>query len=313
MTTKDFVGMNKIRIGTRDSQLALWQANTVKDLLEQQGHPAELVYVKSEGDLDLVTPLYALGVQGIFTRTLDAALLNRRIDIAVHSMKDVPTQMAEGIVKAAVLPRASYKDILVPKGNADFLNDLASFAVIATGSTRRKAQWLHRYPNHSIENLRGNVNTRLQKVVNEHWNGGIFAAAGLDRINLRPNTAVELDWMLPAPSQGAIIVVCREGENEYLDACVSFHDENAGLCTQIEKDFLHYLKGGCTTPIGALAIVHGEIVVFNGNILSPDGKQKAEVQLKAHKNEWNDLGKTAAAQILVNGGCQIMEVTNNAR
>ena len=303
---------NNIRIGTRDSQLALWQANTVKDLLEQQGHTAELVYVKSEGDVDLVTPLYALGVQGIFTRTLDAALLNKRIDIAVHSMKDVPTQMAEGIVKAAVLPRASYKDLFVPKADINFLNDFTSFAVVATGSTRRKAQWLHRYPNHSIENLRGNVNTRLQKLVNEHWNGAIFAAAGLDRINLRPNTAVELDWMLPAPSQGAIIVVCRWGENKYLDACASFHDTDAGLCTQIEKDFLHYLKGGCTTPIGALAIIENETVVFSGNILSPDGKQKAEVHLKAHKNESNDLGKIAAAQILVNGGHQIMEEMNHA-
>lgn len=303
---------NRIRIGTRDSQLALWQANTVKDLLEQQGHATELVYVKSEGDIDLITPLYALGVQGIFTRTLDAALLNRRIDIAVHSMKDVPTQMAEGIVKAAVLPRASHKDILVPKGNADFLNDLSSFAVIATGSTRRKAQWLHRYPNHSIENLRGNVNTRLQKVVNEHWNGAIFAVAGLERIKLRPNTAVELDWMLPAPSQGAIIVVSRIGENEYLDACATFHNEEAGLCTQIEKDFLHYLKGGCTTPIGALAIIENETVVFRGNILSPDGKQKAEVQLKAYKSEITEFGKMAASQIFENGGRQIMEEINYA-
>jgi hydroxymethylbilane synthase len=302
-----------IRIGTRDSQLALWQANTVKDLLEQQGHTAELVHVKSEGDIDLVTPLYALGVQGIFTRTLDAALLNHRIDIAVHSMKDVPTQMAEGIVAAAVLPRASYKDVLVPKTNADFLNNLASFAIIATGSTRRRAQWLHRYPNHSIENLRGNVNTRLQKVVNEQWHGAIFAAAGLDRINLRPNTAVELDWMLPAPSQGAVIVVCRQGENTFLDPCASFHDIDTGLCTKIEKDFLHYLKGGCTTPIGALATIQGETVVFKGNILSPDGKQKAEVELKAHKSEINEFGKIAADQIIKNGGRQIMEDMNHVR
>lgn len=304
---------NKIRIGTRDSQLALWQANTVKDLLEKQGYRAELVHVKSEGDIDLVTPLYALGVQGIFTRTLDAALLNHRIDIAVHSMKDVPTQMADGIEAAAVLPRASYKDLLIPKANADFLNDLASFAVIATGSTRRRAQWLHRYPNHSIENLRGNVNTRLQKVVNEQWHGAIFAAAGLDRINLRPNTAVELDWMLPAPSQGAIIIVCRQGENTFLDACISFHDEDAGLCTKIEKDFLHYLKGGCTTPIGALAIIQDETVVFKGNVLSPDGKQKVEVELKAHKSEINELGKNAADQIIKNGGRQIMEDMNYVR
>lgn len=302
-----------IRIGTRDSQLALWQANTVKNLLEKEGYTAELVYVKSEGDIDLVTPLYALGVQGIFTRTLDAALLNNRIDIAVHSMKDVPTQMATGIVKAAVLPRASYKDLFVPKINADFLNDITSTAVIATGSTRRAAQWLNRYPGHTIVNLRGNVNTRLQKVAAESAQGGIFAAAGLDRIHLRPKNAVELDWMLPAPSQGAIIVVCREGEQLYINAFTPFDDADAALCTKIEKDFLHHLQGGCTTPIGALALLKDDIIHFRGNILSPDGKQKEEVSFEVKKDEVIDLGKRAAIEILAKGGQKIMENMQHVR
>ncbi len=302
-----------IRIGTRDSQLALWQANTVKDLLEQNGYQAELVYVKSEGDIDLVTPLYALGVQGIFTRTLDAALLNNRIDIAVHSMKDVPTQMATGIVKAAVLPRASYKDLFVPKQNSDFLDDTSSTAVIATGSTRRAAQWLNRYPGHTIVNLRGNVNTRLQKVANESAQGGIFAAAGLDRIHLRPSNAVELDWMLPAPSQGAIIVVCRSGEQQYMDICSLFSDVDAALCTQIEKDFLHHLQGGCTTPIGALATIKEDIIYFRGNILSPDGKQKQEVGFEIGKENAADLGRKAAIDILQKGGKEIMENMQHVR
>jgi hydroxymethylbilane synthase len=304
---------NVIRIGTRDSQLALWQANTVKDLLEKSGHAAELVYVKSEGDIDLVTPLYALGVQGIFTRTLDAALLNRRIDIAVHSMKDVPTQMAEGIVQAAVLPRASYKDLFVPKGEAAFLNNPSSSAIIATGSTRRAAQWLHRYPGHTIVNLRGNVNTRLQKVATESVQGGIFAAAGLDRIHLRPPNAVELDWMLPAPSQGAIVVVCRQGEVQYLEACAAFTDEAAALCTGIEKDFLHYLQGGCTAPIGALAEQKGDTIHFRGNLLSPDGKQHQEVSFAIRKEAAVELGKRAAEQILKNGGKEIMESIQHVR
>jgi hydroxymethylbilane synthase len=302
-----------IRIGTRDSQLALWQADTVRDLLAQNGHAAELVHVKSEGDIDLVTPLYALGVQGIFTRTLDAALLNHRIDIAVHSMKDVPTQMAEGIVKAAILPRASYKDVFVPKANADFLQDTNSTAVIATGSTRRAAQWLHRYPRHTIVNLRGNVNTRLQKVANESAQGGIFAAAGLDRIHLRPQNAIELDWMLPAPSQGAIIVVCRAGEQEYLDACAPFDDTATAICTQVEKDFLHYLEGGCTTPIGALATINGDLLHFQGNILSPDGKQKEEMNYTININESTELGKKAAFEILEKGGKKMMEGMQHVR
>src|SRR6185312_4499143 len=152
--------MNKIiKIGTRESQLAVWQATQVKDLLAQHGYNSELVLIKSEGDADLVTPLYEIGVQGIFTKALDIALLNDQIDIAVHSMKDVPTQMAQGIVQAAVLPRASYSDLLVPKGDTAFLNDINSSAIIATSSIRRKAQWLNRFPHHQMENLRGNVNT----------------------------------------------------------------------------------------------------------------------------------------------------------
>src|SRR6201986_601428 len=153
-----------LRIGTRESPLAVWQAKQVQNHFTSQNIQSELVYIKSEGDKDLITPLYALGVQGIFTKALDIALLNDRIDIAVHSMKDVPTQMARGIVAAAVLPRASYKDILVPKEGSAFLEDRNDHAVIATSSIRRKAQWLKRYPNHSLENLRGNVNTRLRKV-----------------------------------------------------------------------------------------------------------------------------------------------------
>ncbi|MEJ7679606.1 MAG: hydroxymethylbilane synthase [Segetibacter sp.] len=185
-----------LRIGTRESQLAVWQANRVKELLAQYGYKAELVYLKSEGDIDLQTPLYEIGVQGIFTRSLDIALLNNRIDLAVHSMKDVPTRLPKGITQSAVLKRASYKDLFVYKGDISFLNDFNSDARIATSSIRRKAQWLNRYPNHILENLRGNVNTRLRKVAENNWNGAIFAAAGLDRINLRPETSIELDWML---------------------------------------------------------------------------------------------------------------------
>src|ERR1700761_3495160 len=131
-----------IRIGTRESQLAVWQAVHVQKLLAENGFESELVHIKSEGDIDLQTPLYEMGVQGIFTRSLDIALLNDTIDIAVHSMKDVPTQLPKGIVQAAVLKRASYKDIFVYKGNINFLNDLNSTAIIATSSIRRKAQWL---------------------------------------------------------------------------------------------------------------------------------------------------------------------------
>jgi hydroxymethylbilane synthase len=296
-----------LRIGTRDSQLAVWQATQVQSLLKEAGMPSELVYIKSEGDVDTVTPLYALGVQGVFTKTLDAALLAGRIDIAVHSMKDVPTQLAQGIRQAAVLKRASYKDIFVYKGSAGFLEDLHSKATIATSSVRRIAQWLHRYPHHTIENLRGNVNTRLLKVQESNWNGAVFAAAGLERIHLRPEHSIDLDWMLPAPAQGAIMVVCRGEDDEACAACASFNDEATALCTKIERDFLKTLIGGCSTPISALAVVRDGRLTLKGNIVRPDGKEKVDVEMEAALQEGFHLGVQAAQEVLAKGGRAIVE------
>jgi hydroxymethylbilane synthase len=302
-----------LRIGTRDSQLAVWQATLVQEKLHEQGIASELVYIKSEGDIDLVTPLYELGVQGIFTQALDAALLNNRIDIAVHSMKDVPIQPAKGIAQAAVLPRASYKDILVYKGfeNSKFKIQNSKL-VIATSSIRRKAQWLHRYPDHTIENLRGNVNTRLRKLEESNWNGAIFAAAGLERIGLRPANSIELDWMLPAPAQGAIVVVCREEDSVSKEACSPLNDAVTELCTKIERDFLRALLGGCSTPISALAEWKEETILFKGNIFSVDGKEKIEIALDSPSSSANDLGYQAAQQLLEKGGDKIVNAIRNA-
>jgi hydroxymethylbilane synthase len=303
---------NKIRIGTRESQLAVWQATAVQQLLAGNGFESELVYIKSEGDIDLQTPLYEMGVQGIFTRSLDIALLNNKIDIAVHSMKDVPVQLAKGIVQAAVLPRASYKDLLVYKQDASFLEDKNSEAIIATSSIRRKAQWLNRYPHHTLENLRGNVNTRLQKVKDNTWNGAIFAAAGLERINLRPQNCLELDWMLPAPAQGAIMVVCRENDNFCAGACMHFNDVSTALCTKIERDFLKTLLGGCSTPISALAEVNNDTIIFKGNIVSPDGVKKIETSATAFTDFATDMGVQAAIEILAKGGQEITDSIHHA-
>jgi hydroxymethylbilane synthase len=297
-----------LRIGTRESQLAVWQATLVKDLLAQNGYQAELVYIKSEGDIDLKTPLYEMGVQGIFTRSLDIALLHNRIDLAVHSMKDVPTVLPQGIIQSAVLKRASYKDLFVYKGAISFLEDKNSTATIATSSIRRKAQWLNRYPNHTLENLRGNVNTRLRKVDESDWNGAIFAAAGLERIDLRPETSIELDWMLPAPAQGAIMVVCREGDEQAFEACQRFNDENTALCTKTEKDFLRTLMGGCSTPISALAEIKNDRLIFKGNIFSVDGKQRADVEKTVSIADATKIGSEAAQELLSNGGQAIADM-----
>ena len=305
--------MNKIiRIGTRESQLAVWQADKVKNLLQQRGIEAELVYIKSEGDTDLQTPLYEIGVQGIFTKALDIALLKGEIDIAVHSMKDVPTLMAKGIVQAAVLPRASYKDLLVPKSDTAFLNDNTP-PLIATSSIRRQAQWLNRYPTSTLENLRGNVNTRLRKVQENNWHGAIFAAAGLERIGLRPENAVELDWMLPAPAQGAIVIACRADDEYALNACAPINDNSTAICTKIERDFLRILFGGCATPISALAKIENGNIVFEGNILSTDGVKKVEVKKTVTLSEKDELGSMAAKELLSNGGQEILDEVRNGK
>lgn len=318
-----------LRIGTRDSQLAVWQATVVQNLLQKKGVFSELVYIKSEGDLDTVTPLYQLGVQGIFTKALDAALLNNRIDIAVHSMKDVPTQLAQGIEQATVLPRASYKDIFVYKkeskelveelgiGNLEVAtasSELNSGSLIpnspftlATSSIRRRAQWLHRYPTHGIENLRGNVNTRLRKVAQSGWNGAIFAAAGLERIHLRPHHSIDLDWMLPAPAQGAIMVACREEDTFAYESCHSFNDPITALCTKIERHFLSTLHGGCSTPISALAVKEYAQIRFKGNICSVDGSQKIEIEKAVAIAESATLGMIAGEEILEKGGQAVVE------
>jgi hydroxymethylbilane synthase len=297
-----------IRIGTRDSQLAVWQATLVQDLLREINVETELVLIKSDGDLDLVTPLYEMGVQGVFTKTLDAALLNNRIDIAVHSMKDVPTRMASGIVAAAVLERGNYLDLLVPKNGIDFLDDPLAIAVIATSSTRRKAQWLHRHPNHEITSLRGNVNTRLRKLSEQAWQGAIFAAAGLERIGLRPENAIDLHWMLPAPAQGAILIVCKEEDDYTKEVCQKLNHEDTALCTSIEKDFLRILMGGCSTPISALAEIKNGITLFRGNLFSLDGKQHFSIEMEAdNKADASALGIRAGKQLLEQGAGEIID------
>jgi len=294
-----------IRIGTRDSELALWQAHTVQKKLNDLGYKTEIIAVKSQGDIILDKPLYELGITGIFTKTLDIAMINGQVDIAVHSMKDVPTALPVGIVQAAVLERANVLDIMVHKGSVDFLDKKAT---IATGSLRRQAQWLHKYPNHTVVDLRGNVNTRMQKLNDNDWSGAVFAAAGLERINLKPETVIDLDWMIPAPAQGAMVVVAMGNDNYTLEAVSQLNDIETEICTYIERQFLRTLEGGCTAPIGALAkyIEKEDVIEFKGALLSLDGKQKLAVDKIVPIEEWKKLGFHAAMEILDNGGTDIM-------
>lgn len=303
-----------VRIGTRDSQLALWQANTVKNKLEKLGYKTQLVPVKSTGDLILDKPLYEMGITGIFTKTLDVAMLNGTVDIAVHSMKDVPTALPTGIVQAAVLERASTVDILVTKGAVHYSKP----CTVATGSLRRKAQWLSRYPHHTVVDLRGNVNTRLQKLQDNNWQGAIFAKAGLKRIDVLPENFETLDWMLPAPAQGAMVVVALEKDDFCKEAVSNLNHKPSEICTQIERDFLRTLEGGCTAPIGALAEIVGDAIQFKGCLFSLDGQQKLEIATSVSLGDLQGVveardilvglntGLEAAKELLNKGGSELM-------
>jgi hydroxymethylbilane synthase len=308
------VAEKTIKIGTRDSELALWQAKTVEKLLNDLGYKTQIIAVKSQGDLLLDKPLYELGITGIFTKTLDIAMINGEIDIAVHSMKDVPTALPIGMMQAAVLKRANEKDILVYNKNLDFLeND----GIIATGSLRRQAMWLNKYPNHKVVDLRGNVNTRMQKLQDNDWNGAIFAAAGLERLGFINGNEIEspsfggvgevLDWMIPAPAQGAMVIHAMKNDEFSKNAVAELNNLETDICTYIERQFLRTLEGGCTAPIGALATFDEDEISFKGILLTIDGKQKIEVDKVVPIQEWKKLGYNLAQEILNNGGTELMK------
>lgn len=298
-----------IKIGTRHSTLALWQATLVQKKLTALGYQAILVPITSTGDRVLDKPIYEFGITGIFTRALDVALLEGEIDIAVHSMKDVPTQLPYGVVTAAVLERGTPYDVLVHKG-LHFL-EADTMATVATSSLRRKAQWLHHYPHHTIVNVRGNVDTRLQKLRVQDWDGAIFAQAGLERINLLPKNALVLNWMIPAPAQGAMLVVAKAEDDFSRKALAPLHHKSSAITTTIERHFLRTLEGGCTAPIGALAQIKDRYVHFKGVLFSPDGQQKISVHKTISLAGIEGLGQACAGEILQKGGDQVLQDIRN--
>lgn len=284
---------NPIRIGTRDSALALWQARHVQEMLHDIGMESVLVPVKSTGDLNLTQPLYEMGITGVFTKELDIALLNNQIDLAVHSMKDVPTLLPNKLTTAFVPKRANPLDVLVVKSE----RSEKSGHIVATSSLRRQAQWLNRYPNDSVVPLRGNVQTRLNKLNNENWDGAIFALAGLERLEIPIKNSLSLDWMIPAPAQGAILVVGRESDKKLIRQLHRLNDAPTAMCVKAERDFLRALQGGCSAPIGALASIENGKIRFKGCLTDLDGKEHVEVE-KIFETNIENIGEKAAETLM---------------
>ncbi len=291
------MGSRNIKIATRSSPLALWQANAVKQQLEAKGNVCELVLIESTGDMQLTQPIYQMGITGVFTKQLDVALINNQADIAVHSLKDVPTQLADNTFLAAVLERGAHEDIVIVKNKA-LLADYDATAIIATSSLRRRAQWLARYKKHTPVPIRGNVQTRLRKFAEENIDAVIFAKAGLERLNLLTDNCITLDWMLPAPAQGIIGIVCRDDDNTMKEICAAINHRQSFIAGNVEREFLRTLHGGCSVPISALAQVHETDVAFRGAIHSYDGSRNAQIDFSVPISDWEQAGEKAANMIL---------------
>jgi len=297
-----------IIIGTRGSELALWQANKVKELLAEKGHESEVKIIQSTGDKDRKAKLHEMGLVGVFTKELDDALLLGEIDVAVHSLKDVPTSPPKGVVQCAVLERANPYDVLISSSK---FKKTKKFT-LASGSLRRRAFWQNKYPEHALENLRGNVPTRLQKIDLESVDGVILAKAGLDRLGLAPKNVEILDWMTPAPAQGIVGVFCLNKSKKLKASLAEINDKNTEICAQVERDLLKALEGGCTAPIGAHAQIVKRSVEVKASLLSEDGKTHVYQVNKKGLTTCDELGKETAQAMLANGGKELMKALKEA-
>ena len=294
----------KLKIGTRSSPLAIFQAKQVQKHIDDLGFTSEIICIESQGDNDLIAPLYELGIQGIFTKTLDTALLNNKIDIAVHSLKDVPTRLSAGLLLSAVLERTNAKDVLVFKDSFD----MHESSVIATSSLRRKAQWLNKYPNHRIENIRGNINLRLDKLERSNkWDGAIFAAIGLQRLQMLPKKSIILEWMVPAPAQGAIGLICRDDDLFVKNTCSQINHESTSFEVMVERGILKGCFGGCTMPLGAKASIQGGYINIEAALLSEDGQDIVSVKKSLQITYPEGISQVIVGELLDKGAQQILD------
>jgi len=285
--------------------LAIWQTNLVKNKLEDSSVSCEIKIIKSFGDIDLKTPIYSMGITGVFTKELDQALLNQEIDVAVHSLKDVPTRLAEEICIGAVLKRGKWEDIVLWKNIECKSKKVRS---VATGSLRRKFQWKLKYPNDKIVPIRGNIPSRIKKLKTDSKIDGIFfASAALSRLKIYEKNEETLDNFLPAPCQGFIVATCLKENKFIIENLNKINNKKSSICSEIERDFLRTLEGGCSAPIGAIAEVKGEVIDFKGGVFSMKGEQPKIIEALLKIDERNRAGKRLANEVLRNGGKKYIE------
>jgi len=293
--------MKIYKIGTRSSPLALYQANEVKRLLSLQNINSEIIPINSTGDINLIQPLYEMNITGVFTKELDIALLNNQIDIAVHSLKDVPTLLPKGLFISSYLERDFPEDVLVRNPNSikNGFDDL----MILTGSLRRQAFWKSEFKKVNFGEIRGNVQTRLKKLAESDADATIFSLAGIKRMNLNVDYEV-IDFMIPAPSQGVICCMSRQNDAELSELLKTINHFQTQECVTIERTFLSILEGGCSAPIGSFVKIIDEIVHFQGQICSLDGTKKILIDESIKKEDF--LVEKMTQKILKNGGIEIL-------
>jgi hydroxymethylbilane synthase len=310
--------LKTLRIATRGSKLALWQAERTRDILLslQDGLEIEIVPIKSEGDEWQTQRIQDLGTVGIFTREIERALLDGRADVAVHSLKDLPTETPSELVLGALLPRDDPRDALVARSLVGFddqesrvvLSALPRSARIGTSSLRRQAQLLRQRPDLNVVEIRGNVPTRLAKVEDGEIDGIMLSAAGLDRLGLHPQGCVRLDpqTMLPAPAQGTIAVQVRVDDKDTHALVRRADDRGTRLTTTTERLLLHALQGGCRVPLGALARLEAEHMHLQARLLSVDGKRVLESSHTGPANNPRALASAVAEELLSRGAREIL-------
>ena len=301
--------MRSIKIGTRNSPLALWQAREVARNLQNRNYKTDITPILSSGDKNLTQPLYSLGITGIFTKDLDIALLNKEVDIAVHSLKDIPTELPNNISIIAVLKRDYPHDVLVRKKDSATLEmkDLK----VATSSLRRRAFWLREFPETVFSDIRGNVQTRLKKLEENDFDATMFSLAAIARMGLNVDYEY-LSMMISAPAQGVVAVCGRTDNVQIQEIFADINHRPTQICIEIERNFLNTLEGGCTAPIGAFAEIndHNEIR-FVGRLCSLDGKNCIETDEIFQWNETENFGKKLGEKILNNGGKSLMSEIKN--
>ncbi len=318
--------MSTIRIATRQSALAKWQADWVASQLERLDYKVEMVYVTTHGDVNQSGPIESIGTQGVFTKEVQKALLDNRADVAVHSMKDLPTMQAPGLVLAAVPPRAPTADCLVSPYYKS-LDELPDDAVVGTGSLRRKAQLLAINPKWNVQSIRGNLQTRLNKIRPESgatpsapFDAIILAEAGLRRMGFDDRIAqvIPLTQLMPAAGQGALALECRAGDESTLAAVGQLNSPEVFASTVAERTLLAVLEAGCLAPVGCMTRIlegynsQGVQIELTGRVIAADGSKTLEHTDCADAQSAKELGRRVAQRLLDSGADKLIAASRNS-